>query len=226
MHLLKPEPSAAAAVPLPPRLRGLLDAIRDRALAERLARVWSAAREALDEVERLALAPEGLDEPGVDPVLLSLWERAVPMLRDTLVALHRLFARVHTDFPPPAHEDFLASDGAPIVRALPEQQAARVLRLCTGRLEAQALAVYEQLQRGEPEADDTSALEWELRGLHRTVRAELRELVLQSAAAFSAPGAYSALGAFSASDEQREALLGTGTRGVRLLRALPGSDAD
>jgi hypothetical protein len=221
MHLLKPEPSAAAALPLPPRLRGLLDAIRDRELAERLARVWSAAREALDEVERLALAPEGLDEPGVDPVRLSLWERAVPMLRDTLVALHRLFARVHTDFAPPAHEDAFASDGAPIVRALPEQQAARVLRLCTGRLEAQALAVYEQLQRGEPEADATSALAWELRGLHRTVRAELRELVLQSAAAFGASGAFSA-----SEDQQREALLGTGARGVRLLRALPGSDAD
>jgi hypothetical protein len=211
MHLLTPEPSAAAALPLPPRLRELLDSIPDRALAGRLARVWSAAREALDEVERLALAPAGLDEPGADPAHLSLWESAAPALRDTRVALHRLLARVHADFPTAPHEELDWSDGAPIVRALPAQQAALVLRLCAGRLETRAEDLRELLLH----ADNDDGLAQQLREVHRALRAELRELVLQSAAAFAAPG------------EPRDALLTSGPRGgVRLLRALPGADAD
>jgi hypothetical protein len=182
MSVLMPEPSCAPLV-LPSRLQQLLDALPDRYLAQRLARVWAAAREALDEVDRLALAPAGLDEPGADPARLSLWEHVAPAVRDTLRALNRLLAHVRTDFPSQPPEDYLPSDGAPIQRAQPDEQAARTLGRAAARLSARVELLGERLRRPERE-DEPLALEAELQEVHRSLRTELRDLVLHSAAAF------------------------------------------
>ncbi|MBF5043046.1 hypothetical protein FGE12_11670 [Aggregicoccus sp. 17bor-14] len=188
MHALSSElvPSGPALT-LPPRLQQLLAALPDRYLAERLARVWSAAREALEEVERLVLAPEGLDEPGADPARLSPWEHVAPAVRDTLAALQRLLARVRMDFPTQPPEDYTASDGAPIVRAQPAEQAALSLGLAAARLGARAQVLGERLRR--PERDgEPQELARELREVHHDLRAELRDLVLRSAQAFAPVG--------------------------------------
>ncbi len=186
MSVLMPETSCGpsfAASPLPPRLQQLLEALPDRYLAQRLARVWGAAREALDEVERLTLAPAGLDEPGADPARLSLWEHVAPAVRDSLRALNRLLAHVRADFPAQPPEDYVASDGAPIVRARPEEQAARTLGRSAARLSTRVELLGERLRRPEREGEPLE-LEAELHEVHRSLRSELRDLVLQSAAAF------------------------------------------
>jgi hypothetical protein len=219
MHALMTEPSSSAALLLPPRLRQLVEGLGDRYLAERLARVWAAAREALEEVERLALAPSGLDEPGADPAHLSLWEHVAPAVRDTLMALQHLVTRVRTDFPAHPPEDYTASDGAPIVRAQPAEQAARALGLAAARLSTRAQALGERLRRPEAEGEPQE-LEAELREVHRSLRTELRELVLQSAAPFAPLGHEALPGPHAASP-------GPGVRHMRAVpEALSGADRD
>ena len=186
MSVLMPEPSCAPSLGvlhLPPRLQQLLESLPDRYLAQRLARVWGAAREALDQVERLTLAPAGLDEPGADPARLSLWEHVAPALRDSLRALNRLLAHVRADFPAQAPEDYVASDGEPIVRARPEEQAARTLGRAAARLSTRVELLGERLRRPEREGEPLE-LEAELQEVHRSLRSELRDLVVHSAAAF------------------------------------------
>jgi len=229
MSVLMPEPSCAssfASGSLPPRLQQLLEGLPDRYLAQRLARVWSAAREALDEVERLTLAPAGLDEPGADPARLSLWEHVAPAVRDSLRALNRLLAHVRTDFPTQPPEDYVASDGAPILRAQPEEQAARTLGRAAARLSTRVELLGERLRRPEREGEPLE-LEAELQEVHRSLRCELRDLVLQSAAAFGlldpcgpslqpaplpATGTLGAAGAGASGARRRRARSGTARR--------------
>ena len=213
MPVLMPE-STCVAAPLPPRLQQLLEALPDRYLAERLSRVWHAAREALEEVERLVLVPAGLDEPGVDPAGLSLWEHVAPAVRDTLMALNRLFWHVRTDFPAQPPEDFTPSDGAPIVRAQPAEQAARTLGRAAARLCARAELLGERLRRPE-HAEAPQELEGELREMHRSLRSELRDLVVQSAAAF---GLLEPCGPAQSANQE-----GPAAESPRRVRAVPGA---
>ena len=182
MSVLMSESSCAPQL-LPARLQQLLDGLPDRYLAQRLERVWAAAREALHEVDRLALAPAGLDEPGADPARLTLWEHVAPAVRDTLRALNRLLGHVRADFPAQPPEDYLPSDGAPILRAQPAEQAARTLGRAAARLSARVELLGERLRRPEHEGEPLE-LEAELSEVHRSLRNELRDLVVQSAAAF------------------------------------------
>jgi len=213
MPVLMPE-STCVAAPLPPRLQQLLEALPDRYLAERLSRVWHAAREALEEVERLVLVPAGLDEPGADPAGLSLWEHVAPAVRDTLMALNRLLWHVRTDFPAQPAEDFTPSDGAPIVRAQPAEQAARTLGRAAARLCARAELLGERLRRPE-HAEAPQELEGELREMHRSLRGELRDLVVQSAAAF---GLLEPCGPAQSANQETPA-----AEGSRRVRAVPGA---
>lgn len=173
---------------LPSRLEGLLDALTDRELAERLEQVYRAAAVAIDRLGYLSIVKyePTTAEPDGDGADLSLWETMAPALGETLGDVNHLIAVIRAQFPPPERAPGSDKGWRPPPASADERLAREVEVVCqesAERLARRVADLGERVRRPEV-VTDRWALMTELQSFRLDFRSRMGDLVYLTAAAF------------------------------------------
>jgi len=171
---------------LPSRLQGLLEALTDRHLAERLEQVYRAAAVAIERLGHLSIVkyePTTAEPDGAD---LALWETMAPALGETLGDVNHLIAVIREQFPAPERssggDTGWRSPSSSADERL-EQEVEVVCQASAERLARRVADLGERVRRPEV-VTDRWALMTELQSFRLDFRARMGDLVYLTAAAF------------------------------------------
>ncbi|WNG57124.1 hypothetical protein F0U59_21900 [Archangium gephyra] len=176
----------AADIPslaLPPKLEELLQSLSDRAFAERLRLVYSAAGQAITRLSDLDLLKYETAHVEDSPDL-SLWEEMAPVIRDTVMDVNVLLNVVREQFASkPAGG---AGSGTPLAATVEARRAKDASELLLGWMQqlAQGITQLGETMRNPSVVSDRWTLLAEIQRLRERFREQMGNLVFESASAF------------------------------------------
>ncbi|KFA88390.1 hypothetical protein [Archangium violaceum] len=168
---------------LPPKLEELLQSLSDRAFAERLRLVYSAAGQAIIRLSDLDLLKYETAHVEDSPDL-SLWEEMAPVIRDTVMDVNVLLNVVREQFASkPAGG---AGSGAPLAATVEARRAKDASELLLGWMQqlAQGITQLGETMRNPSVVSDRWTLLAEIQRLRERFREQMGNLVFESASAF------------------------------------------
>ncbi len=163
------------ALPISSRLQQVLDAIPDRALADRLGLVYVAAANAIERLGDMDLVSYETTTVEAAPDL-SLWEEMAPVIRDTVVDVNALLAVVREQFPSVASGGKSSASGAAL-------EAESALKAVTEQLGQQITQLGQRMRSPEVVSDRWNLLA-DLQSFRSRFREMIGDLVYLSAVAF------------------------------------------
>jgi hypothetical protein len=169
---------------LSPRLEELLQSLSDRAFAERLRRVYTAAGQAivrLSDLDLLKYESANVD----DSPDLSLWEEMAPVIRDTVMDVNVILNVIREQFAVKA-SSVAAGPGAPLSATVEARRAKDAAELLQGWMQqlAQGITQLGEVMRNPSVVSDRWLLLSEIQRLRARFREQIGNLVFESASAF------------------------------------------
>jgi hypothetical protein len=179
--------AVAADTPPPvlsPKLEELLQSLSDRAFAERLRKVYTAAGQAIARLSDLDLVK--YETAGVDGSPdLSLWEEMAPVIRDTVVDVNALLNVIREQFQA-AGAGGTSGFAAPLAATVEARRAKDAAELLLGWMQqlAQGITQLGETMRNPSVVSDRWTLLAEIQRLRARFREHIGNLVFESASAF------------------------------------------
>lgn len=182
----------AAVSQLSPRLEQVLQAIPDRAFAERLRKVYLAAAQAVIRLGDMDLVK--YETTGVERAPdLSLWEEMAPVIRDTVIDVNAMLSVLREQFPPAPRggladairqtlEETGALEGSSYARRIEESEKA--LRTVAEQLSQQVTSLGERMRSPAVVSDRWNLLA-DIQRFRSRFRETIGELVYSSSSVFS-----------------------------------------
>jgi hypothetical protein len=167
---------------LSPRLEEILQSLSDRAFAERLRRVYSAAGQAIARLSDLDLLKYETAHVDDSPDL-SLWEEMAPVIRDTVMDVNALLNVIREQF---SAQPVAGRPGAPLTATVETRRAKDASELLQGWMQqlAQGITQLGEAMRNPAVVSDRWTLLAELQRLRARFREQIGNLVFESASAF------------------------------------------
>ncbi|HEX8433950.1 hypothetical protein [Archangium sp.] len=166
------------------KLEELLQSLSDRAFAERLRRVYTAAGQAivrLSDLDLLKYESASVD----DSPDLSLWEEMAPVIRDTVMDVNVLLNVIREEFAVKA-SSVAGAAGAPLTATVEARRAKDASELLQGWMQqlAQGITQLGEVMRNPSVVSDRWMLLSEIQRLRARFREQIGNLVFESASAF------------------------------------------
>ncbi len=168
---------------LSPKLEEILQSLSDRAFAERLRRVYTAAGQAIARLSDLDLLKYETAHVDDSPDL-SLWEEMAPVIRDTVMDVNALLNVIREHF---ASQPVAGKAGAaPLTASVEARRAKDASELLQGWMQqlAQGVTQLGEAMRNPAVVSDRWTLLAELQRLRARFREQIGNLVFESASAF------------------------------------------
>ncbi len=165
-----------------PKLEEILQALSDRAFAERLRRVYTAAGQAIARLSDLDLLKYETAHVDDSPDL-SLWEEMAPVIRDTVMDVNALLNVIREQF---SAQPAAVRAGAPLTATVETRRAKDATELLQGWMQqlAQGVTQLGEAMRNPAVVSDRWTLLAELQRLRARFREQIGNLVFESASAF------------------------------------------
>jgi hypothetical protein len=169
---------------LSPRLEELLQSLSDRAFAERLRRVYTAAGQAIARLSDLDLLKYESASADDSPDL-SLWEEMAPVIRDTVMDVNVLLNVIREQFAAKT-SSAAGGAGAPLAATVEARRAKDASELLQGWMQqlAQGITQLGEVMRNPSVVSDRWMLLSEIQRLRERFREQIGNLVFESASAF------------------------------------------
>ncbi len=169
---------------LSPKLEELLRSLSDRAFAERLRQVYTAAGQAilrLSDLDLLKYESASVD----DSPDLSLWEEMAPVIRDTVMDVNALLNVIREQFAVKG-SGVAGGAGAPLAATVEARRAKDASELLQGWMQqlAQGITQLGEVMRNPSVVSDRWTLLAEIQRLRARFREQIGNLVFESASAF------------------------------------------
>lgn len=165
-----------------PKLEEILQSLTDRAFAERLRRVYTAAGQAITRLSDLDLLQYETAHVDDSPDL-SLWEEMAPVIRDTVMDVNALLNVIREQF---SAQPAAGKAGAPLTATVETRRAKDATELLQGWMQqlAQGVTQLGEAMRNPAVVSDRWTLLAELQRLRARFREQIGNLVFESASAF------------------------------------------
>jgi hypothetical protein len=167
---------------LSPKLGEILQSLSDRAFAERLRLVYTAAGQAIARLSDLDLLKYETAHVDDSPDL-SLWEEMAPVIRDTVMDVNALLNVIREQF---SAQPAVGRAGAPLTATVEARRFKDATELLQGWMQqlAQGVTQLGEAMRNPAVMSDRWTLLAELQRLRARFREQIGNLVFESASAF------------------------------------------